>query len=124
MGWFALTRYPFDTPAETDEPFPIRAGIETLTRLQHLFELPGIGLLTGAAGCGMTTVCRLAAARLHPSRYRFGYIAHTTGSVPDTCQSITWGLGLAAERTRAASPIAPSTRKSRASHTRPASCPC
>ncbi len=63
---FALTRYPFQTPAETDELFPAQAGIETQTRLQHLLELRGIGLLTGEVGCGKTTACRQFAASLHP----------------------------------------------------------
>ena len=98
---FALTRYPFQTPAETDELFPAQAGIETQTRLQHLLELRGIGLLTGEVGCGKTTACRQFAASLHPGLFRVAYVALTTGSVLDMYQTLAWELGLQPERSRA-----------------------
>ena len=46
---FALTRMPFETPAHTDERFASNARREAEARLQHLVELKGIGLITGAA---------------------------------------------------------------------------
>ena len=44
---FALTRLPFETPAHTDELFDSNSRREAETRLNHLIELRGIGLLTG-----------------------------------------------------------------------------
>ncbi len=99
---FALTRYPFQTLAETDELFPTRAGAETHSRLQHLLELRGIGLLTGEVGCGKTTACRQFAASLHPGLFRVAYVSLTTGSVLDMYQTLAWELGLQPERSRAA----------------------
>ena len=47
---FALTRLPFETPAHTDELFDSNSRREAETRLNHLIELRGIGLLTGSRG--------------------------------------------------------------------------
>ena len=88
---FALTRYPFQTMDHPDELFKSKAGSETETRLLHLLELRGIGLLTGEVGCGKTTACRQVTAGLHPGLYRVYYVSLTTGSILDTYQVI--GLG-------------------------------
>ncbi len=77
--------------------FASQAGRETETRLQHLLELRGIGLLTGEAGCGKTSICRRVTASLHPGLFRVFYVSLTTGSVLDTYQAIAWELGLAGE---------------------------
>ena len=64
--YFALTRLPFQTPAQTDELFESASRREAEARLTHLIELRGIGLLTGESGSGKTTVCRHVTDRLHP----------------------------------------------------------
>ena len=98
---FALTRYPFQTMDHPDELFKSKAASETETRLLHLLELRGIGLLTGEVGCGKTTACRQVTAGLHPGLYRVYYVSLTTGSILDTYQVVAWELGLATERSRA-----------------------
>ena len=98
---FALTRLPFESPAHTDELFESNARREAEARLHHLIELKGIGRLTGEVGSGKTTVCRHAAAALHPGLYRVGYVSLTTGNVLDMYKSIAWELGLPTERSRA-----------------------
>ena len=99
---FSLSRLPFASAAQPDELFASRAANEAETRLQHLIELRGIGLLTGEVGCGKTSVCRRVTAALHPGLHRVHYVALSTGSVLDTYQAIAWELGLATVRTRAA----------------------
>ena len=98
---FALTRLPFETPAHTDELFESNARREAQTRLHHLIELKGIGLLTGEVGSGKTSVCRHVAANLHPGLHRVGYVSLTTGNVLDMYKAIGWELGLPTERSRA-----------------------
>ena len=98
---FALNRFPFETPAHSDELFASQAARETATRLAHLLDLRGLGLLTGEPGCGKTSVCRQVVAGLHPGRYKVCYVALSTGSVLDTYQAIGWELGLAPAPTRA-----------------------
>ena len=98
---FALTRLPFETPAHTDELFDSNSRREAETRLNHLIELRGIGLLTGEVGSGKTTVCRHVTTVLHPGLYRLCYVSLTTGNVLDMYKSIAWELGLPTERSRA-----------------------
>ena len=98
---FALTRLPFETPTHTDELFDSNSRREAETRLNHLIELRGIGLLTGEVGSGKTTVCRHVTTVLHPGLYRLCYVSLTTGNVLDMYKSIAWELGLPTERSRA-----------------------
>ena len=99
---FALTRFPFEADLAPDELFTSQAIAEAQSRLKHLLELKGIGLITGEVGSGKTTVCRRLAASLHPGRYRLFYVALSTGNVMDMYKSIAWELGLPTERNRAA----------------------
>ena len=98
---FAFTRLPFETPAQTDELFESNARREAEVRLAHLIDLRGIGLLTGEAGSGKTTVCRHMANQLHPGLYRVHYVSLTTGNVLDVYKEIAWEIGLPVERSRA-----------------------
>jgi general secretion pathway protein A len=99
---FALTAFPFDLTPPPDALFAAASLREAEARLKHLLELRGIGLVTGEAGSGKTTVCRKVAADLHPGLYRVFYIPLSTGNVMDMYKTITWELGLALQRNRAA----------------------
>ena len=99
---FALTDFPFDRTPGPDELFTSCSLTEAEARLKHLLELRGIGLVTGEAGSGKTTVCRKVAAGLHPGLYRVYYVPLSTGNVMDMYKSIAWELGLPTERNRAA----------------------
>lgn len=98
---FALTGFPFDLSPEPEELLETTAVAEASARLHHLLALRGIGLITGEAGAGKTTVCRKLSASLHPGRYRVCYVTLSTGSVMDIYQAINWELGLPTERHRA-----------------------
>jgi hypothetical protein len=97
---FALTAFPFDLTPEPDALFA-SARWRGRGTLKHLLELRGIGLVTGEAGSGKTTVCRKVAAALHPGLYRVFYVPLSTGNVMDMYKSIGWELGLPTERNRA-----------------------
>ncbi len=98
---FALTRFPFDLELEPEALFASATLAEAEARLKHLLDLRAIGLITGEAGSGKTTVCRQIAAALHPGLYRVFYVPLSTGNVMDMYKSIAWELGLPAEHTRA-----------------------
>ncbi|VFN00916.1 MAG: hypothetical protein BECKG1743D_GA0114223_106803 [Candidatus Kentron sp. G] len=89
---FAMTAYPFDTTLNTDELYSSATLLEASARLNHLLELRAIGLVTGEAGSGKTTVCRKIAASLHPD------VPLSTGNVMDMYKSIAWELGSPTER--------------------------
>lgn len=99
---FGLSRLPFDHRLEADELLELTAQREAEVRLRHLFELRGIGLLTGEPGSGKTTLCRRAVDALHTGLYRVVYVTLSTGNVMDMYKSIAWELGLPTERNRAA----------------------
>ncbi len=98
---FALTHFPFDRVLEPEDLFASSTLTEAEARLKHLLELRTIGLVTGEAGCGKTTVCRKIAAGLHPGLYRVFYVPLSTGNVMDMYKSIGWELGLPTEHNRA-----------------------
>lgn len=98
---FALTHFPFDLELEPEALFASATLAEAEGRLKHLLELRAIGLVTGEAGSGKTTVCRKIAAALHPGLYRVFYVPLSTGNVMDMYKSIGWELGLPTERNRA-----------------------
>lgn len=99
---FGFTHFPFERELHADELFEGQACREAHARLQHLLDLRGIGLITGEVGSGKTTVCRKLTAQLHPGLYRVFYVTLSTGCVLDMYNCIAWGLGLPAERNRAA----------------------
>jgi len=98
---FALTAFPFGLTPEPDDLFTSATLAEAEVRLKHLLELRAIGLVTGEAGSGKTTVCRKVASALHPGLYRVFYVPLSTGNVMDMYKSICWELGLPTERSRA-----------------------
>ncbi len=118
LAHFGFTQYPFDRAPLPDELFASSATREAKTRLQHLIELRGIGLITGEVGSGKTTVCRQLAANLHPGLYRLFYVTLSTGNVLDMYKAIAWQLGLPVERNRAGAYRAIHTEVSRLTDTK------
>jgi type II secretory pathway predicted ATPase ExeA/transposase InsO family protein len=98
---FRPHRLPLRSDARARCLFASASLAEAEARLKHLLELRGIGLVTGEAGSGKTTVCRKVAAALHPGLYRVFYVPLSTGNVMDMYKSIGWELGLPTERNRA-----------------------
>lgn len=99
---FGLIRHPFGKDLPPEDFFPSAAAQELDARLRYLFDLRGIGLVTGESGSGKTSICRKVAAGLHTGLYRVLYVPLSTGNVIDTYKSIAWELGLPTERSRAA----------------------
>jgi type II secretory pathway predicted ATPase ExeA len=99
---FALTAFPFDLTPQPEDLFVSSTITKAEARLKHLLELRAIGLITGEAGSGKTTVCRKVTAALHPGLYRVFYVPLSTGNIMDMYKSIGWELGLPMERNRAA----------------------
>src|SRR5207247_102094 len=71
-------------------------------RPANLADLRGIGLITGDSGSGKTCACRKVLMQLHTGLYRVIYVSLSTGNVMDLFKTISWEMGLAVERSRAA----------------------
>jgi type II secretory pathway predicted ATPase ExeA len=98
---FGLTHHPYERNIPTDEMYVSASMDELSTRLKHLIELRGIGLVTGDPGAGKTAACRRMTAGLHTGIYKTIYIPLSTGNPLDLYKSIAWELGLIAQRNRA-----------------------
>jgi type II secretory pathway predicted ATPase ExeA len=77
---FGLTRNPFAKNLLPDELFQSSGSQELEARLDYLVTLCGIGLVTGGAGSGKTTVTRKVTAALHTGRYHLQ--VHRLGDGP------------------------------------------
>jgi type II secretory pathway predicted ATPase ExeA len=99
---FALTQHPFGPEIAPEDLFPSASSRELETRLAHLIDLRGIGLVTGDSGSGKTCICRKVLTQLHPGLYRVIYVSLSTGNVMDLYKTISWEMGLSVERSRAA----------------------
>jgi general secretion pathway protein A len=99
---FALTQHPFGPEVAPDDLFPSASSRELETRLAHLIDLRGIGLVTGDSGSGKTCICRKVVTQLHTGLYRVIYVSLSTGNVMDLYKTISWEMGLSVERSRAA----------------------
>jgi type II secretory pathway predicted ATPase ExeA len=99
---FGLNRHPFSNEIEPEDLLPTAAAKELEVRLTHLLEMRGIGLVTGDSGSGKTCGTRRVLAQLHASLYRVVYVCLSTGNVMDLYKTISWEMGLAVERSRAA----------------------
>ena len=99
---FALTHHPFSPEIAPDDLFLSSTARELDVRLTHLLDLRGIGLITGDSWSGKTCACRRVLTRLHTGLYRVIYVALSTGNVMDLYKTISWEMGLAVERSRAA----------------------
>lgn len=99
---FGLNRHPFAKEIEPEDLFASAGSRELEARLGHLFEMRGIGLISGDSGSGKTCACRKVVSALHTGLYRVVYVPLSTGNVMDLYKSIAWELGLPTERSRAA----------------------
>jgi general secretion pathway protein A len=99
---FGLTGYPFGNEIAPDQMYASAATRELGTRLGHLIEMSGIGLVTGDSGSGKSSACRAMVARLHTGLYKVFYVPLSTGNPMDMYKSIAWEMGLPVERSRAA----------------------
>ncbi len=99
---FGLTGYPFRDEIPPDEMYVSAPMRELGTRLGHLVEMSGIGLVTGDPGSGKSSACRAMSARLHTGLYKVFYVPLSTGNPMDMYKSIAWEMGLPVERSRAA----------------------
>ncbi len=100
--YFGFNRHPFTKEVSHEDLFTANGNKELESRLAHLIEMRGIGMVTGDSGSGKSTACRKLVSTLHAASYRVIYVPNSTGNVMDLYKSIAWELGLSSERSRAA----------------------
>lgn len=100
-AYFGMSKEPFPKDIPPDELFMSCQFKELSTRLDYLVKQKGIGLLTGGAGSGKTTVLRSVGHTLNPGLYKILYLPNTTGSILDLYKSLADLVGLVASSSRA-----------------------
>lgn len=91
-AWYGMEFEPFQKNSKeilSDTAERKEAG----TRLSHLEETNGIGVLTGEPGVGKTTAAREWGAGLHKSRFKVTYTSFSTLTVMDFYRQLAFGLG-------------------------------
>lgn len=99
--FFALRHHPFSRELRPDEMFAFEQALEAETRLQHLIDLRGIGLVIGPSGVGKTSLLRKVTHGLNAGLFQVHYMTLTTGSVIDTYNIIAATFGLGSYQSRA-----------------------
>lgn len=85
---------PFDKNLSDKNFFKSIDFTESLSRLEHLKTIKGIGLFTGLSGTGKTSTLRYFANSLNPNLFKVVYIPLSTVTVLEFYKSIAYGLGL------------------------------
>lgn len=100
LSHFGLRHYPFKKDLKPCDFFGSSAQDEAQSRMAHLIEMQGIGLLTGEPGTGKTAVCRRIVNNVHEGLYQVRYVAFSTGTVRDVYNVISEAFGLEQWQTR------------------------
>ena len=92
-AFYSLKETPFTKTIKAQDIYPSDSCEETLSRLEYLKQIRGIGAITGEAGTGKTTYLRAFADKLNPSLYNVIYFPLSTGTVMDFYRGIARCLG-------------------------------
>lgn len=92
-GFYSLTADPFRKDIPSRNLFQSKAFAEGLARLEYLKSTRGIGLVTGEAGSGKTSLLRRFASELNPSLYSAVYFPLSTLTVTDFYRGLALSLG-------------------------------
>ena len=91
---FGTDKNPFGKDVSKEGIFPSSAWKAALRRIETLFKYRGIGILTGEAGIGKSTLARIAVSSLNKKAFRIIYICDAMLSNIDFLRGIAHGLGI------------------------------
>jgi len=91
---YGLEFNPFDKGLETKHHFQSYDFKESLSRLEYLRTIKGIGLFTGAAGLGKTYALRHFVSTLNTSLYKVIYMSLSTITVREFYRQLAFELGV------------------------------
>jgi type II secretory pathway predicted ATPase ExeA len=91
---FGITKNPFGKEISAEEAFSFTSWENALERLGLLIRYRGIGIITGEAGVGKSTLARVATLSLNPKAYRVVYLCDTLLSELDFLKMLALDLGI------------------------------
>ena len=92
-AFYSLSSRPFSKEIKTKDLYESENFKETISRLNYLKKVRGIGVIVGESGSGKTAALRSFADRINSSMFKVIYSPHSTGSVMDFYRNIASGLG-------------------------------
>lgn len=91
---FGITKNPFGKEVSSGEIFSSPSWEMAIKRVELLIKYRGLGIITGEAGTGKSTLIRLATQGFNPKAYRIVYICDTLLSEIDFLRTVAFGLGI------------------------------
>lgn len=91
---FGTDKNPFGKDVSKEGIFLSSVWKTALRRIETLIKYRGIGILTGEAGIGKSTLARIATSSLNKKVFRIIYICDATLSNIDFLRAIAHGLGI------------------------------
>jgi len=91
--FYSLSKRPFNKEIKAHNLFKSDNFKETISRLNYLKKVRGIGVIVGESGIGKTSALRAFANDLNSSMFKVIYSPQSTGSVMDFYRNLASGLG-------------------------------
>lgn len=92
-AYYSLSAVPFRKELDDKQFFLSEGFNEGMARLEYLKATRGIGVVTGDAGAGKTSLLRKFATTLNPSLFKAVYFPLSTVTVADFYRGLALGLG-------------------------------
>ena len=102
LSYFGLTAVPFTKEISTDRLQKLPSVEANLSAAQLLVETRGIGVITGKAGTGKSSLLRLLCHSLPPGLYKPFYICHSSVGIVEFYTHLVTAFGLQSALRRAA----------------------
>ena len=102
LSYFGLTAAPFTKEISTDRLQKLPSVEANLSAAQLLVETRGIGVITGKAGTGKSSLLRLLCHSLPPGLYKPFYICHSSVGIVEFYTHLVTAFGLQSALRRAA----------------------
>ena len=94
-NYYGLSANPFDKHFNnTDNFYKSRDYVQAMSRLDHLKEIRGLGLITASPGMGKSLVLKNFASSLNPNLYKVLYTSLSTLTVGEFYKQLCDDLGL------------------------------
>jgi type II secretory pathway predicted ATPase ExeA len=93
QSFYSLSSVPFGKELDSKNFFSSKSFSEGIARIEYVKTTRGIGVLTGEAGAGKTSLLRRFASTLNPSLYKVVYFPLSTVTVTDFYRGLAIGMG-------------------------------